>query len=351
MRRPRLTRMTSSPYTVGVLVVGESLSPTYLSIVYEIWGKHREEHPVQKAELLLCGEHTPSEIHHAPVSVRVDHSLSALRRAAVVVIPGGCANQLMVPSGRLRQALVDAHDRGTCLVGLGSGAFPLAAAGLLDDRAATTEAELVWRLRIAHPSVKCLPFEPATHDGAVYCGAGFDGAANACLNVVEHEWGVLAAAGIRRELYADPRFHQRPHRPITTVKREIEASLRRLLQWVPRHLEEDLSVSALAARVDMQPQRFSLAFRQAVGTTPSRWVNDLRVDRAARLLTNSTMDVGEVAASCGFGSASALRYHMRRVLGASPSVYRHSRQLDETSGATAWAAPAWPPPTAAVALG
>lgn len=205
-----------------------------------------------------------------------------------------------------------------------SGAFILAAAGLLDGRRATThwsECDLLGEL---FPAVTVERDPIFVRDGDVWTSAGITAGIDLALALVEDDHGRELALQVSRWLVM---FVQRPggqsQFSAQLAAQVAERSpLRELQAWIADHPDADLSVDALAARVAMSPRHFARVFRDEVGATPARYVEGVRVEVARRLLETTDRPVDDVALAAGFGTPETLQRSFRRRLGVRPAEYR-----------------------------
>jgi transcriptional regulator GlxA family with amidase domain len=213
------------------------------------------------------------------------------------------------------------------------GAFVLAAAGLLDGRRATTHWRGCGDLARRYPSVTVEPDRIFVKDGNVYTSAGVTAGMDLALALVEEDLGRAVALAVARTLVL---FIRRPGGQ-TQFSTALESqmaerdALRSLMAWAVEHLDEDLSVEALAARAHMSARNFSRVFTREVGKTPARYVERLRVDAARHLLEDTTTGHGEVARRCGFGGVNSMRRSFLRVLRIVPSAYRDRFQSERAA--------------------
>jgi transcriptional regulator GlxA family with amidase domain len=206
-----------------------------------------------------------------------------------------------------------------------SGAFVLAAVGLLDGRRATTHWSVSEALASAYPAVVMEADRIFIRDGDVWTSAGVTAGIDLALAMVEDDLGRDVALAVARRLVV---FLKRPGGQ-SQFSAQLAGQLAErqplgeLQAWVADHLAEDLTVERLAGRVAMSPRNFSRTFRREVGVTPARFVERVRIEAARRLLEDSTQSVDEVAARCGFGTAETMRRSFLRSLRVTPSEYRN----------------------------
>ena len=258
------------------------------------------------------------------IHVLADGGLDLLAQAGTVVVPGWRGVDAPVPP-TLCSALRAAHIAGARLLSLCSGAFVLAAAGLLDGRRATTHWRYADRLIARYPTLRFVPDVLYVDEGSVLTAAGSAAGLDLCLHLVRRDWGPEVANRVARRLVlpahrqgGQAQFIERP------VPRERAASSRigPLLDQVRTALHEDWTVERLAAAAAVSRRGLHRHFREATGQSPGTWLITERVERARELLEASDTAIEDIAAACGFGSAVTLRHHFRRLLSASPAAYR-----------------------------
>jgi len=204
------------------------------------------------------------------------------------------------------------------------GAFLLAEAGLLDGRRATAHWKFGRELAARYPAVH-VEHEPLwVKDGNIYTSAGFSAGIDLALAWVEEDCGAGLAHEAARELVL---FLRRPSgQPQVSVSLASQAStmtsIRELQIWIAEHLAARLSVEDLADRMSMSVRNFERVFTREVGTTPSQYVLQARVEAARRLLERTDGGLKQVAAASGFGSIDVMRRAFVRLLGITPRRYR-----------------------------
>ncbi|QHC24446.1 GlxA family transcriptional regulator [Streptomyces sp. GS7] len=251
-----------------------------------------------------------------------DLTLDAATPPHTLVVPGGQGTD--TPDPRLVDWLrANArHTRRT--VSVCSGAFLLAAAGLLDGRRATTHWSLCDALARHHPAVHVEPEPIYVRDGDVATSAGVTAGIDLALALVEEDLGRDLALAVARHLVV---FLRRPGNQ-TQFSAQLAAQtaqrrpLRDVQQWISENPAADLSVDALAARAGLSPRHFARAFLDEVGTTPGRYADRVRLEAARRRLEDTADGIEQVSRRCGYGTPEAMRRAFLRVLGASPAEYR-----------------------------
>ncbi|MFM0522723.1 helix-turn-helix domain-containing protein [Caballeronia jiangsuensis] len=204
-----------------------------------------------------------------------------------------------------------------------TGAFLLAAAGLLNERRAVTHWTRCAELATRFPSVHVEPDPIFIRDGDVWTSAGVTAGIDLSLALVEDDLGRALALDVARQLVV---FLKRPGGQAQfSAALSLQKSGERfgeLHAWIAENLAADLSVGVLAARVGMSERSFVRHYRAQTGTTPARSIEHMRLEAARRLLGDTALPVKRVAARCGFGTEETMRRGFLRSLGVSPQAYR-----------------------------
>jgi AraC family transcriptional regulator, transcriptional activator FtrA len=232
------------------------------------------------------------------------------------------------PPRPLLRALAGAHARGVRIASLCSGAFVLAAAGLLDGRRATAHWEDCARLAAEYPRVNVDAGVLYVDGGDILSSAGSSAAIDLCLHLVRQDYGADVAARLARSLVTPP-FRdgdqaQFVERPAVTVE-ESDPFLD-VVVWTQEHLSEPITVAALATRAMMSKRNFARRFQATFGTSPYQWIQRQRIHFAQQLLETSDLSVESIAESTGLGSAANLRARFIDEVHTTPSAYRRSFQ-------------------------
>jgi transcriptional regulator GlxA family with amidase domain len=228
------------------------------------------------------------------------------------------------PPVALLDALRAAHARGARLLSECTGAFVLAAAGLLDDRPATTHWMHTAELAERYPKVRVDPKVLYVDDGDILTSAGTAAGIDLMLHVVRLDHGAEVANAVARRMVVPPHREggQAQFVDLPMPDGDGEDDLAGVLGWMLEHVGDDLSVEDLASRASTSPRTFARRFRAVTGTTPHQWLLGQRVLLAQRLLETTDEPIELIAQHCGFGSAGALRQHFTRAVSSSPQAYR-----------------------------
>lgn len=311
------------PHVVA-LAITDAIPIFELAVPCEVFGIDRSDLADPWYELRLCAaEEGPLS---TTIGLRVDtqHGLEDLVNADTVIVPASSRSIQKQPPAALLEALQRAHMRGARIVSICSGAYLLAAAGLLEGRRATTH----WMnaLDFAHrfPGVLFDPDVLYIDDGDVLTSAGTGSAIDLCLHLVRLDHGAAVANEVARRMVVPPHRdggQAQFARPVPSSTTQTD--LAPVLEWARQHLDQPLAVADLARQAHMSPRTFARRFVESLGTTPLQWLVEQRIRLAQELLETTDEPVERIAGRCGFGSAVNLRQHFRRITSVSPQTYRH----------------------------
>jgi transcriptional regulator GlxA family with amidase domain len=272
----------------------------------------------------------------AGYAVLPDHDLGLLETADTVVVPGVYGGPQR--DGTLPPTLTDALIRAAGharIVSICTGAFVLAAAGLLDGRPATTHWMHAAAFSGLFPQVHLDPDVLFVDDGDVLTSAGNAAGIDLLLHVLRRDHGSEVANSVARRRVASPwrdggqsQFIERPlPDPDGTGTADTRA-------WAVARLGEPLTLAELAGHARMSVRTFTRRFRQETGLSPQRWLTQQRVALARHLLESTDTPVERVAGEAGFGTTASLRQHLHAAIGVAPLTYRRTfRGSTTTSGA------------------
>jgi transcriptional regulator GlxA family with amidase domain len=276
-------------------------------------------------EVRVCGTAPGLVTGGDGLSYHVAHGLEALEWAELVFIPGYRHPDRDEPPAPAVDALRAAHARGARLAAISTGAFALAATGLLDGKRATTHWHYTRALRAKHPFIEVDENVLFVDEGSVLTSAGAASGIDLCLHILRGELGVSASNHAARRLVAAP---YRSGGQAQYVPRSVPEPLGERFavtrEWALRHLDAPLTLEGLARHAAVSPRTFSRRFVEDTGYTPMQWVLRVRVDTARELLERSQQSIEQIAARVGLGTAANLRLHFQRILGTTPSEYRRT---------------------------
>ena len=254
------------------------------------------------------------------VTADADHD--ALGQARTIIVPGWRSRHEPPPLALL-DALRKAHARGARLLSICSGAFVLAAAGLLDGKRATTHWRYADELALRYPAVAVDPSVLYVDSGQIITSAGSAAGIDACLHLVERDFGAHVANSVACRLVMAPQRSggqvQFIPAPVAQAPRHALAAV---LEWARQHLSEPLTVRQMAAKALMSERTFLRRFNDVTGTTPKAWLQHARMAQARLLLESTDLSTEQIAVRCGFASVEGFRVAFRKTVGLAPSLYR-----------------------------
>jgi AraC family transcriptional activator FtrA len=310
--------------SVAVLAY-DGMSPFELGCVVEIFGLPRPELDVPWYDLRVCAETAGPLRVVGGFTMRAEHGLDALAAADTVIVPG-VADVRGPVSEEVIAALRLAHGRGARLVSICSGAFALAAAGLLDGREAATHWRYAELLGRRFPGVRVNASVLYVDDGDVLTSAGSAAGLDLLLHLVRGDHGPGVANAVARRLVVPPHREggqaQFIEAPVTPAGEDDAVA--RAMRWVMANLARRISVADLARIAHMSERSFIRHFKRQTGTSPLRWVISQRVAASLPMLEATGAPVEEIGAAVGFESPVTFRHHFTRAMHTSPSAYRRT---------------------------
>lgn len=305
------------------LVVFDQIPLFEMAVPCEVFGVDRSEMGVPNYRFLICSAESGPLRTKMGFGVEAPHEISVLREADTVVVPAW-RDVDEVPPEDLLEALRRAYGRGTRVVSLCSGAFVLAAAGLLDGRRATTHWMFAEKLADRFPAIEVDPSVLYVDEGRILTSAGTAAGIDLCLHLVSIDYGAEVANVFARRMVVPPRRNGGQAQYVRTPVAENpdEGPLTETLAWAQANLGEPLTVADMARHARMSSRTFARRFWEVAGTTPLRWLLNQRTLAAQRRLETSEGSVERIAQDCGFGTSATFRLHFRRAVGVSPTDYR-----------------------------
>jgi transcriptional regulator GlxA family with amidase domain len=308
--------------TVAVIAF-DGISPFHLSVPCAVFGEDRTGAKMPRFELMVCSAEKARLQTSAGFAIETHFGLKHLSRASMIIVPSWRDTAEMPPKALL-EALRRAHKRGALIVGLCLGSYVLAAAGLLDGRAATTHWYWAKDLAQRYPLISVNPDVLYVDDGDIITSAGTAAAIDCCLHILRRQYGAEVASCVARRMVVSPhrqggqaQYIPQPVRDVSTVDHFAE-----VLEWTRRNLHKPHSLDTLAERALMTRRTFTRRFKQVMGITVGEWLLSQRLGLAQQLLETTSHAIDTVAEKAGFGSAVSLRQHFNLAFKISPSNYR-----------------------------
>ncbi|MFF0753822.1 GlxA family transcriptional regulator [Streptomyces sp. NPDC004267] len=274
-------------------------------------------------ETVICTTDPGPVTTSGGLDLRIPHGLDAVAGADTVILAG--TGQYSDPDPRILDALRRAAAQGSRIASICTGAFALAAAGLLDGRRATTYWAYSGLLAERHPAVDLQDDVLFVQDGPLLTSSGYAAGIDLCLHIIRTDHGAAVANQVARLALVAPvrpggqtQFTQTPLPP------ERGISFADTRAWAMAHLDEPLTLTDLARHAGVSVRTLSRRFHAETGVSPLQWLLHQRVERAKELLETTSLPMDQVARGCGLGTADSLRQHLLRRTGLTPSAYRAS---------------------------
>ncbi|ONI73395.1 AraC family transcriptional regulator [Actinosynnema sp. ALI-1.44] len=299
---------------VAAILAFDNVIPFDLATPIEVFSR------TKAYEVRVCGTST---VDAGAFRLQPPWGLDGLVGADMVIVPG-CADVYAPVADDVREALRSAAEAGARIASICTGAFILAATGLLDGKRATTHWLVAQALAERFPAVTVDPNVLYVDNGQVLTSAGAAAGLDLCLHLIRKDYGSAVAADAAR-LSVMPLereggqaqfiVHPQPAMPQGSV-------LEPLLQWMVDNAGRDLSLEDIAAHAMISARTLNRRFREQMGTSPLQWLHNLRIRQAQTLLESTSAPVELIGARVGFGSPTAFRERFKRVVGISPTAYR-----------------------------
>ncbi|MEV5607609.1 helix-turn-helix domain-containing protein [Streptomyces sp. NPDC052225] len=309
-------------HTVAVLALDQVI-PFDLATPIEAFGRARLPDGRPGYTVRVCAQRPETDA--GTFTIKAHRGLEGLKGADTVIVPG-TATPLAPLAPAVRDALRAAAADGTRIASICTGAFPLAATGLLDGLRATTHWIAADLLAATYPEVKVDPDVLYVDNGQFLTSAGAAAGLDLCLHMIRGDYGSAIAADTAR-LSVMPlereggqaQFIVHDHAPTPQG-----SAFEPLLTWLQENLDQDLSLADIAAREGVSTRTLMRRFREQTGTTPLQWLHRARIRQAQHLLETTAHPVERIAGQVGFGSPTAFRDRFKRTTGVSPQAYRRT---------------------------
>lgn len=313
------------PNTSGPLVVAlvyDGLCTFEFGIVAEIFGLSRPEMGEGWYRYASCAIEPGPLRAHGGFLIQTEDNSHLIDEADLIIAPGWKGAGVPVPE-ELVTRLKAAHARGAKLASICSGAFVLAATGLLNGGVAATHWRYAEALGKAHPDIEVDAASLYREHGRLFTSAGSAAGIDLMIEIVRRDFGPDAANSVARRLVmpahrsgGQAQFLERP------VARREGAEIAPLLDAIRADPASAWTISRMAGFCRMSERTFLRRFRDATGLAPGDWIASERVEQAKERLIRGQESVDEIAIALGFGGGHTLRHHFRRRLGVSPADYR-----------------------------
>jgi len=253
-----------------------------------------------------------------------DETLQTVSELDTIVVPGGKGLRQTEASEKIADWILTRANRTRRIATISTGIYGLAPTGLLDGREVTTHSRFSGDVARCFPKLRVDHKRPFVKDGPFYTSADLSASFDLSLALIEEDYGRSVALAAAQEL-GTPALTQHNgekelSRPLTFNSQPTDR-FAELVPWIMRHLSEDLSVNTLARRVCMSPSHFNRAFKSVLGSTPTEFVENLRVNEARRRLSTPKKTIESVAELVGFSNTDQFRRAFEKRFGAKPRAY------------------------------
>jgi AraC family transcriptional activator FtrA len=330
--------MTSPDGRRVAVLAYEGMSAFETGIVTEVFGLRWPDIDVPWYDLTICADRPGSVSVIGGATLHTPYGLDDLARADTVIVPS-VTDVACDPTPEVVAALRLAYSNGARLVSICSGAFALAAAGLLDGLRATTHWRYADLLRRRYPHVEVDPKPLYVDAGRVLTSAGCAAGLDLCLHIVRRDHGGDVANAVARRLVIQP---HRAGGQAQYIESPVAADpdddrITESMQWALQHLTAPITLRTLADRAHMSPRTYLRQFSRATGTSPIRWLIAQRIQASLPLLETTNAPIEQIAVAVGFETGVTYRHHFAQAMQTSPSGYRRTFATSrdrQRSGAT-----------------
>jgi transcriptional regulator GlxA family with amidase domain len=310
-------------HSVAILAL-DGVIPFDLSVPIEVFGRACTLDGRAAYEVYLCAPN--DKIDTGTFKLLASHGLDMLIKAETIMLPGVTDTTAPIPDNVLA-TLQSAAARGARIASICTGAFILAATGLLDGLRATTHWRATSELAERYPAIDVDANILFVDNGHILTSAGAAAGLDLCLYMIRQDYGAVVAANTARvsvmPLERDGGQAQFiMHEPPVPDGVTLEPVLR----WLEANLQQDIKLEDIAAQAMMSTRTLSRRFREQTGTTPRQWLNRARVYKAQYLLESTKHSIEYIASTVGFGSSTTLRDQFKDLVGVSPQAYRRTFQ-------------------------
>jgi transcriptional regulator GlxA family with amidase domain len=305
-----------------VVVALDTVVASDLAIPCDVFGRMRLADDRTGYCVRVCGLTRNLKVNAGPMWITPRYDLDELSRADIIVLPGLSELSRPVPK-RLLDALKRAAVRGARVVSICTGAFVLAASGLVDGLRVATHWLAAPELARRFPNVRVDPSVLYVDEGRVLSSAGAAAALDLCLHIIRRDHGARVAADAARMVVMPLERAGGQSQFIVHAAPDAEGvSLAKVLRFMEESSHHVHTSESLARRAGMSLRTFNRRFREQTNSTPLQWLLSVRIRRSQVLLETTNQTVEEVAEAAGFGSPTVFREHFKRALSTSPKAYR-----------------------------
>lgn len=317
--------VTRTPHRV-VVFLRQSVIPLEVGIPHRLFGQARAADGSALYEVLTAALQPGLVSTQADFALHVEHGPEVLASADTVIVPASAEDYdpktQGVPTPELIAALKSIRA-GTRVASICTGAFALAAAGILDGRKATTHWKNSPAFQKLFPAVDLDPNVLFTECGNVLTSAGVASGLDLCIHMIRSDHGAAVANEVARGTIIPPHREGGQAQYIQRLVPDSESStMTRARAWAMQNLDRVITLDDLARECAVSKRTFTRRFREETGLSPMQWLLEQRVQRARELLETTDLTIDRIATLAGFGTSAALRQQFRLSLQVTPHAYR-----------------------------
>lgn len=305
------------------VVIQPGFAPFEFGLACEAFGLDRSDDGIPNFDFRIVAPDPGVVPSNIGFSVNVERGLDDAADVDILVLAPIPREQWGAVDPRVIEVVRRAHERGAWLLSVCSGAFVIAASGVLDGKRGTTHWRYADVMARMYPEIEVDPDVLYVQSGNIITSAGTAAGLDASLHLLRQELGSELTNRIARRMVVAPQRDGGQAQFIASpIPIDSSLSLAPVTEWMLQNLDAELSVERLAARAHMSPRTFARRFKADLGATPAAWLARQRLLHAQRLLEETDLGLDRIAAECGFGSAAVLRQNFGRTMGLTPTAYR-----------------------------
>jgi transcriptional regulator GlxA family with amidase domain len=305
-------------YRIAVVALPNSVASDIATPI-DVFGRVQLPDSRPGYQVQVCG--TAPEVSAGPIRIATDHGLDALAKVDTIMVPG-CHDPLESVPEELISALKMAYDNHIRIASVCTGAFILAAAGLLDGKRATTHWLGASNFQKAYPAVDLDPDVLYVDEGQILTSAGASAGLDLCLHMVARDYGAATAAQSARLAVAPLHRSGGQAQFIIRNQQPLNTELGELLSWIESHAHQQLTLRDIAAQASTSIRTLNRRFQTEIRQTPMQWVIGVRIRHAQQLLERTSDSIETISSQVGFTSATNFRDQFKRIVGVPPQGYR-----------------------------
>ncbi|MCK7554143.1 helix-turn-helix domain-containing protein [Chitinophaga sedimenti] len=289
----------------------------------QYWKEKGREVPYQ---VRLAGISSEVTFYEDVFSVRPHTHIGNIRQTDLIIIPSldHQYDRTVNNNGPLIQWLAAQYKQGAEIASVCTGAFLLAASGILDGKTCSTHWIVAEQFRQRFPDIDLQPDRLITDESGIYTNGGAYSFLNLLLYLIEKKYdrptAIYCAKVFQIEL---DRQSQSPFMIFEGQKMHGDELIQQAQAYIEAHLHEKISVEALSGRFAVGRRHFDRRFIKATGNTPLEYLQRVKIESAKKAFETSRKNINEVMYDVGYADVKAFREVFRKVTGMSPLEYRN----------------------------